>query len=240
MKKRIQRWTVAWSILFCAVLGGCFSEIVTVDDYEFVHKSPQGCSDTVDYYVYSYIGGETELTIPLEYDGHSIVGLGEEGSPVNDDFGLSSVVKKLTIQKNIRYVAPNISWRRYLGDPTQNELMLEEICVAEDNEYFKSIEGVLFSKDGSKILLYPPAKLGDFYVVPESATTGSLLGNKNLKSIYIPSHRLVQLGLDAGVENIFVPESLVERYKELYLSYSPFYREEAFQPLPENWEDLVR
>lgn len=35
---------------------------------------------------------------------------------------------------------------------------LEEIEVHKDNEYYSSIDGVLYSKDGSLLIMYPPAK----------------------------------------------------------------------------------
>ena len=47
---------------------------------------------------------------------------------------------------------------------------LKEILVAEDNENFKAIDGVLYSKDGSILIAYPAGKAAESYTTPESVT----------------------------------------------------------------------
>ena len=47
---------------------------------------------------------------------------------------------------------------------------LETINVDADNPNFKSVGGVLYSKDGTKLIIYPPGKAGSF-VVPEGVTS---------------------------------------------------------------------
>jgi len=44
---------------------------------------------------------------------------------------------------------------------------LTSFTVSEDNDYYKSIDGVIFSKDGKQILHYPAGKAGN-YQIPES------------------------------------------------------------------------
>ena len=46
---------------------------------------------------------------------------------------------------------------------------MTSVSVAEGNPYFKSIDGVVYSKDGSRLVLYPPARAGD-WTVPEHVT----------------------------------------------------------------------
>ena len=49
---------------------------------------------------------------------------------------------------------------------------LENINVSPDNPVYKSIDGVLFSKDGKKLIWYPPTKNeGKSYTVPNSVKT---------------------------------------------------------------------
>ena len=63
---------------------------------------------------------------------------------------------------------------------------LESITLASGNEHFQLIDGVLFSKDGTKLWLYPSAKAGTTYTVPEGTTTiveSSFYENKNLQII---------------------------------------------------------
>lgn len=42
-----------------------------------------------------------------------------------------------------------------------------DIFVDEENEYFKSIDGVLFSKDGKRLIMYPAGRDNTPYVIPE-------------------------------------------------------------------------
>ena len=46
----------------------------------------------------------------------------------------------------------------------------QSIEVAEDNQYFASIDGVLFNKDLTQIIRYPEAKNGNQYVILDSVT----------------------------------------------------------------------
>ncbi|MBR3953421.1 MAG: leucine-rich repeat protein [Oscillospiraceae bacterium] len=47
---------------------------------------------------------------------------------------------------------------------------IDEFVVGEGNESFRSVEGVLLSKDGTKVISAPPAKKGIF-VIPETAVS---------------------------------------------------------------------
>jgi hypothetical protein len=69
---------------------------------------------------------------------------------------------------------------------------LKSISIAPSNAYFKSIDGVLFNKSASKLLLHPGAKAGT-YKIPNTVTTiGELAfgGCINLSAIDVePSNR---------------------------------------------------
>ncbi|HCC35673.1 MAG TPA: hypothetical protein DEQ02_08600 [Ruminococcaceae bacterium] len=68
-------------------------------------------------------------------------------------------------------------------------LSLESISVAQDNPEFSSADGVLFNKDKTELLAYPPAKAGD-YIVPDGVTSIEWLGFWNceyLTNITIPA-----------------------------------------------------
>ncbi|MBQ9844988.1 MAG: leucine-rich repeat protein [Oscillospiraceae bacterium] len=47
---------------------------------------------------------------------------------------------------------------------------LEELVVDEDNANYKSVDGVIYSKDGTKLVAYPGAKVSDIYTVPAEVT----------------------------------------------------------------------
>ena len=46
-------------------------------------------------------------------------------------------------------------------------VFLESIEVDEGNRFFKSVDGVLFSKDGKKLLAFPAGRMEENYIVPE-------------------------------------------------------------------------
>ena len=67
---------------------------------------------------------------------------------------------------------------------------LEAINIAEDNPNFVSVDGVLFTADGTKLLYYPAGKnRGGHYVIPEGTRElgGSAIGASGLKEIELPS-----------------------------------------------------
>ena len=66
---------------------------------------------------------------------------------------------------------------------------LEEIKVDEGNRNYKSKDGVLFSKDGKKLILYPVGKVRNNYAIPqgvESIGSGAIIC-ESLKSIKLPT-----------------------------------------------------
>ena len=66
---------------------------------------------------------------------------------------------------------------------------LESIEVAETNENYSSIDGVLYNKNKDKLLLYPQNKKGEEYIVPNGVKEiwdKVFVGCSNLRSIKIP------------------------------------------------------
>lgn len=68
---------------------------------------------------------------------------------------------------------------------------LKRIEVNSENPKYKSVDGILFSKDCSEIIAYPNGYQGDSYTIPEgvSAISDYCFGNSNyLLDIRIPGH----------------------------------------------------
>ena len=66
---------------------------------------------------------------------------------------------------------------------------LKRILVDEENPYMKSIDGVLYSKDGKTLICYPADKEGESYVIPdgtEEIRNYAFAGNTHLKSVSMP------------------------------------------------------
>ncbi len=94
---------------------------------------------------------------------------------------------------------------------------LSEFIVDDDNAYFKSIDGVLFSKDETKLIYYPGAKKDETYSTPSNAKeilSGAISYCTNLKQLIL-SEGLKSIGLHAIshcdiLHNISLPNSLIE------------------------------
>jgi len=63
---------------------------------------------------------------------------------------------------------------------------LESVIVDEENKYYKSVDGVLFDKDMTKLITYPVSKKAEEYTVPDSVKTICNLENKYMKTLVLP------------------------------------------------------
>lgn len=131
-----------------------------------------------------YYSGDVVIPEHLVYKGQSM--------PVTSidywAFSYSEELKSLSIPSTV-----NEFWTQFFGCPN-----LEKIEVAEENPSYKSVDGVLFSKDGTELLAYPASRPGDSYTVPkevEKISERAFMGCKNLKEILVeegnPNYRSV-------------------------------------------------
>jgi len=68
--------------------------------------------------------------------------------------------------------------------------MLKAVNVDSENGYFSDVDGVLFNKDKTELLLYPSNKSGEEYHIPGSVKTikiGALSYAKHLEKVYVGS-----------------------------------------------------
>lgn len=68
--------------------------------------------------------------------------------------------------------------------------MLEAVNVDSENEYFSDVDGVLFNKDKTELLMYPSNKSGEEYHIPGSVKTikiGALNYAEHLEKVYVGS-----------------------------------------------------
>jgi|GEM_PF-2534333 len=72
-------------------------------------------------------------------------------------YGCSGITE-IAIPKNVKYIGSGAFW---------DCKSLEKITVDSGNPYFKSVDGVLYSKDGTELLFVPPAKKGEL-ILPDS------------------------------------------------------------------------
>ncbi len=92
---------------------------------------------------------------------------------------------------------------------------LQAITVAETNPNFKSVDDVLYSKDGSILVCYPPDKRNTAYTIPAATTeiaAEAFYENLNLLSVTVPDS-LQKIGGAAfygcrNLQSIALPDSM--------------------------------
>ncbi len=92
---------------------------------------------------------------------------------------------------------------------------LQSIAVAESNPNFKSVDGILYSKDGSVLYCYPAYKKGDAFAIPAGTTTlamDAFHGNKNILTVTAPDS-LREIGASAfydcmNMQSVTLPDSM--------------------------------
>ncbi len=93
---------------------------------------------------------------------------------------------------------------------------LKAVNVAEDNTVFCSKDGVLFSKDGTTLLVYPNQKAGVSYTVPHGTQIvemGSFKTPVNLEEIIFPDTVTTiraHLNQTPALKRLYIPDSVTE------------------------------
>lgn len=126
-------------------------------------ENEDGCG----LYRYSGKSTETSFTVPDTYGENNVTEL------MDFSFANAEYLTEIYIGKNVRTIG---IWAM------TNCQKLEAIYVSEENPYFKSVDGVLYSKDMTELLFYPNARspiitddLGNIsggeFVVPDTVRT---------------------------------------------------------------------
>lgn len=138
------------ALFFIGILSGCTAG--KKDNLEY-RLRPETNTYTVT--AYKDLSSVTMLTVPDQIDGITVTEIAKHG------LSNSNYLSEIILGKNISRID---SWA------IRNNTVLERITVSDDNPYFKSVDGVLFSKDG-KILLAFPNLNAERYAVPEGVET---------------------------------------------------------------------
>ena len=106
-------------------------------------------------------------------------------------FAYNSALQTVTINGNVRFEPSAGS--AFDGCISGPGIGLQAFSVPESNDSFKTLDGVLYSKDMTRLEAYPPARQGETYTVPYGVKT-------------ICSHAFNQ----NNVKNVILPETLTE------------------------------
>ena len=147
----------------------------------------QRLGDYLYYYpdynnVYGYVGTEEDIVIPI----------------INNDpieiytLGKNKYIRNVTLNDKVWSVD------NYAFKGCKN---LQNIYVDPDNEYYSSIDGVLFDKEGTTLLIYPPGRTQAEYHIPG--------GTLDVSSIAFGKERCF-LNLRLYLKRIYLPASVEE------------------------------
>ena len=88
---------------------------------------------------------------------------------------------------------------------------LQEITVAEENETWTAVDGVLFSKDMTELFCYPVGKPGASYTIPDSVTAIDAYGFNN-------TNALTSLTMTGDVEVFPAEPNTLKNLKDLVIN----------------------
>ena len=125
-------------------------------------KNYYGLGDSKDTYVVTGMGTCTDidLVIPREYLGVPVTGI-----LLNS---LDDNITSLYLPDTIVGIGGMGSVNTYYFSK------LKQITVHEDNAYFSTVDGVLYNKDQTRLLLYPKAKTDTTFRMPDTVTSMSM------------------------------------------------------------------
>lgn len=107
----------------------------------------------------------------------------------NDQLIKQNHLEKLVVPDNcnLYYVDSNLEYGKYTIPTGSSCPKLKEFIVSKENPYYTTVEGVLFSKDRSRLLVYPSGKTDKVYQIPDTVKIVAF-GNENhyLQIIKIP------------------------------------------------------
>ena len=132
--------------------------------------------------------------------------------------------------KPIKDINGNIFW---------NLTGFDRIIVSEDNDNFTVIDGVLFTKDMKKLIMYPPEKKNKLYIVPEDVEEigEDSFCNKYLKTLIFPAGLkwIIQYAIACkNLETLYIPRTLKKVYFKAFSGCDSI-KEVYYQGTKEDW-----
>ncbi len=169
--------------------SGQFANVTIEGSWAFCKKTGE---------IVAYVGNDSNVVIPDKINNIVITSIG------NKAFYRNKNITNITIPNSIkgieRYAFFGCTSLTSINLPASVQgiggyalsgcTSLTNISVDNNSTTFKSIDGVLYSKDGTKLLNYPIGKVDEKYTIPDGVKDigwNAFYGSVNLKSIEIPS-----------------------------------------------------
>jgi len=215
-------------LIFVMIVIDTFGQPVQKTPFEYkVERNSNG-----NYAILTkYTGNDSFVVIPMEINGIRITVIGR------DCFSYDSNIKTVVLSDNITHLeedtfayCKNLS-TIHISKSVQsinsifwNCRNLTYFSVDTNNTSFKSIDGVLFNKDNTVLIRYPPDKSGTSYSIPNGVKTigeFAFLHCKNLISIFIPnSVTIIKVGAfyQSSIPSITIPSSVTVIEHDAFVS----------------------
>lgn len=153
-----------------------------------------------------YTGSDETVEIPSTVEGYTVTRITSLGSA--DTFKGKTLIIPSTVISINEPITSNLP--SFYGKKT-----LENFVVAEENPVFCAVDGVLFSKDMTRIVCYPKGNSRKSYTVPKGVIIigeGAFWFSENLTELNLPE-TLIEIEPDgirgcSGLKNIELPSNL--------------------------------
>ena len=181
--------------------------------------------------VVGYTGNADRLEIPASCNGHSVVSIAAENQIYYEHPFQNTIAKELVLPATLQYGI-------YLSDyeiRSFSSQSLESIVVDENNPVFASYDGILYSKDFSRIYSVP-AGISEVTLKPmEVMEKNTLVNLPNLRILKISegTNTLEEDAVEScpNLEKVYIPDSVTAiAYEE-----NNGYVYEAFTKCPDNF-----
>ena len=150
-----------------------------IEAYPFVFFYNSGGSGSGEFVVTDYIGRGGEVSVPSSLGGTPVTSISY--SVFQNETSITSVWVPDSIKSAVNFSGCTGLTNVYLGSNVESLSFnnfqyctaLTNIDVATNNTNYSSIDGVLYTKDYTTLLVYPQGKLGQpgFFAIPTSVTT---------------------------------------------------------------------
>ena len=158
------------------VEGNLITEDDNSDDDETIVSGDYEYSLTIDgkARITAYSGSDEKIVVPDKLDGITVSEIGASAF-------LHASMSSIEIPASIEYIAGE--------NPFMDCKNLTEFIVAGDNSEYCAKDGILYSKDMSKLLCYPISKKGSSFTIPDTVSALGIAAfcDTQLEEIIFPS-----------------------------------------------------
>lgn len=184
------------SLIDADTLGEESSEETTFTSGDFEYTLTEDGTASVS----RYVGSDTEVTVPAQLDSYTVTDLG------GGCFAQIEDIVSVTLPETLETMQDSC----FFGCSS-----LEKITVEAGNEAFAVTDGVLFSADGTDLILYPPASAETAYTIPDGVVEiwSSAFAQTSLTSVTFPDSLMY---VDdwafawASLDSLELPDSVTE------------------------------